>query len=159
MSENSQTAENEPQFNLQHLYLKDVSFETPNSPHIFTQLAEARPETSVSFNTEVNSLDDSHVEVVLTATITTKVGEKTAYLVEVSQAGIFFISGFDDRDLGPLTRAHCPNILYPYVRQTVSEMIGKGGFPPLLLQPYNFEALYAQQMQKSAEASNEQSDD
>ncbi|MES9900448.1 MAG: protein-export chaperone SecB [Sedimenticola sp.] len=150
MSEN-----NQPQFNLQHLYLKDVSFETPNSPHIFTQMAEANPETSVNFNTEVNALDEQHKEVVLTATITTKVGDKTAYLVEVKQAGIFFLSGFDEQDLGPLTRAHCPNIIYPYVRQTVSDLIGKGGFPPLLLQPYNFEALYAQQMQQ-AEAGNEQ---
>ncbi|MES9856940.1 MAG: protein-export chaperone SecB [Sedimenticola sp.] len=161
MSEENQTAENQPadnqpQFNLQHLYLKDVSFETPNSPHIFTQMGSAQPETSVNFNTEVNALDEAHHEVVLTATITTKVGDKTAYLVEVQQAGIFFMSGFNEHDLGPLTRAHCPNIIYPYVRQTVSELIGKGGFPPLLLQPYNFEALYAQQMQQQAAASDEQ---
>ncbi|MES9905980.1 MAG: protein-export chaperone SecB [Sedimenticola sp.] len=152
MSEEVKNEENQPQFHLQHLYLKDVSFETPNSPHIFTQLGNANPETSVSFNTTVNRLEETLHEVTLTVTITTKVGDKTAYLVEVEQAGIFFLSGFSEQDMGPLTRAHCPNIIYPYIRQTVSDLIIKGGFPPLLLQPYNFEALYAQQIQQQAGA-------
>jgi preprotein translocase subunit SecB len=136
------------EFALQRIYTKDVSFETPNTPAVFQQ--EWKPETSVNLNTEVNKLTDSVFEVTLSVTVTTKVGDNTAYLVEVKQAGIFSIKGFPDQEMGPLLGAYCPNQLFPYVREAISDIVMKGSFPQMVLQPVNFDMLYAQHQQELA---------
>jgi preprotein translocase subunit SecB len=137
----------EKQFSIQKIYTKDMSFETPNSPNIFTE----KWEPSVDFNmgSNVGPLENSLYEVALTLTITVKSADKTAYLVEVNQAGIFALSGFTDQEMGPMLGSFCPNILFPYAREVVSDLVAKGGFPQLLLAPVNFDALYAQHMQQA----------
>jgi preprotein translocase subunit SecB len=139
-------AEEEKQFALQKLYIKDVSFETPNSPAVFTQKWEPKVEFNLASN--VQSLQEGLYEVSLTVTVTVTLEEKTAYLVEVSQAGIFTISGFSEQELSPMIGSFCPNILFPYAREAVSDLVIKGGFPPMLLAPVNFDALYMQHVQQ-----------
>jgi preprotein translocase subunit SecB len=144
------------EFAMQRVYTKDVSFETPAGPTIFQQ--EWKPETKVNLNTEMQKLGDGVYEVVLTVTVTTSLGEQTAYLAEVKQAGIFTINGFSDQELGPMIGAFCPNQLFPFVREVISDLVTKGSFPQLVLQPVNFDALYAQHQQelaKQAEATSE----
>jgi preprotein translocase subunit SecB len=141
-----ETTQPERQFILQKIYVKDVSFETPNSPEVFTLKWEPKVEFNLSSNAQ--KLQENLYEVSLTTTVTVKLGEKTAYLVEVCQAGIFAIAGFDDQELGPLIGSYCPNVLFPYAREAVSDLVTKGGFPPMLLAPINFDALYMQQMQQ-----------
>ncbi|HHJ81154.1 MAG TPA: protein-export chaperone SecB [Candidatus Tenderia electrophaga] len=136
------------QFSIQKIYVKDVSFETPNSPAIFSE-SKWEPEVSVQLNSGAAQLDNDMHEVVLSVTITAKVGDKIAYLVEVQQAGIFQVQGFEEGQLGHLLGAFCPNILFPYVRQEISDMVARGGFPQMLLQPVNFDALYAQRTQQN----------
>ncbi len=146
MSENNTAAPEGPQFILQRVYTKDVSFETPNAPAIFTEKWE--PETNVEINSTGNKLADDIFEVVLSITVTAKLGDKTAYLTEVHQAGIFTLAGFSEQELNAVIHSHCPNLLFPYVREVVSDLVSKGSFPQMLLQPINFDALYAQHMQK-----------
>ncbi|UOA07428.1 protein-export chaperone SecB [Methylobacter sp. S3L5C] len=136
----------EKQFSIQKIYTKDMSFETPNSPTIFTE----KWEPSVDFNlgSHVEPLENALYEVALTVTITVKSNDKTAYLVEVNQAGIFALNGFTDEEMGPMVGSFCPNILFPYAREAVSDLVAKGGFPQLLLAPVNFDALYAQHLQQ-----------
>jgi preprotein translocase subunit SecB len=136
------------EFAVQRIYTKDISFETPNSPAVFQQ--EWKPETGVNLNTEVNKLSDDVFEVTLTVTVTTKLGEQTAYLAEVKQAGIFTAKGFPEQEMGPLLGAFCPNQLFPYVREVVSDLITKGSFPQMVLQPVNFDMIYAQHQQERA---------
>jgi preprotein translocase subunit SecB len=131
-----------PHFGIVRIYLKDVSFETPNSPAIFTQ--EFRPDVNLQLNTSASQLEDGLYEVVLHLTVTSKQGEKTGFLVEIQQAGIFEIKGFDDAQKGHMLGAYCPDTLYPFAREAVSDLVTKGGFPQLLLAPINFEAVYAQ---------------
>lgn len=142
MSENPNTVEK--QFTIQKIYTKDMSFETPNSPKIFTE----KWEPSVEFNlgTHVETLENSLYEIALTVTITVKIGDTIAYLVEVNQAGIFTLGNFSDQEMGPMVGSFCPNILFPYAREAVSDLVAKGGFPQLLLAPVNFDALYAQHL-------------
>ena len=134
------------QFSIQKIFAKDVSFESPGSPDIFT----AKWEPSVDFNlgTNVETLEDNIYEITLTVTVTVKCEENTAYLVEVSQAGIFSLTGFSEQEMGPMLGSFCPNILFPYAREVVSDLVTKGGFPQLLLAPVNFDALYAQHLQQ-----------
>ncbi len=139
----------EKQFAIQRIYLKDVSFETPNSPGIFT--SEWKPENNLNIKTESNKLDDDNFEVILTLTLTVKSGDKTAYIVEVQQAGIFGAKGFSEQELAPMIAAYCPNTLFPFARETISDLVMKGSFPQMLLQPINFDALYMQRMQKMQE--------
>lgn len=136
------------EFALQRVYTKDVSFETPNAPGIFQQ--EWKPDTKVNLNTEVQKLGDAVFEVSLTVTVTTQLGEQTAYLAEAKQAGIFTVNGFSDQEMGPMLGSFCPSQLFPYVREVVSDLIMKGSFPQLVLQPVNFDALYAQHQQELA---------
>lgn len=142
-------AEDEQQFQLQKIYLKDTSFETPNSPEIFTENWE--PDVNVELQTAGKPLADDVQEVVLTVTVTVKVSEKTAYLVEVHQAGVFTLAGFNETERAHMLGSYCPNILFPYAREAISDLIGKGGFPQLLLAPVNFDALYAQHVQQQQE--------
>ena len=134
------------QFSIQKIFAKDVSFESPGSPEIFT----AKWEPSVDFNlgTNVETLEDNIYEITLTVTVTVKCVDATAYLVEVSQAGIFSLTGFSEQEMGPMLGSFCPNILFPYAREVVSDLVTKGGFPQLLLAPVNFDALYSQHLEQ-----------
>jgi len=151
--ETKKPAENEQQFQLQKIYLKDISFETPNSPEVFTDTWE--PDVNVELHTGAKALADDVHEVVLTVTVTAKVAEKTAYLIEVHQAGVFTLSGFIENDRAQMLGSYCPNILFPYAREAISELIGKGGFPQLLLAPVNFDALFAQHVQNQQDKNSE----
>jgi preprotein translocase subunit SecB len=134
------------QFQIQKLYTKDVSFELPNAPQVFQE--EGQADVKMSLSQRVEGLGDNLHEVVLTVTVTATVGEKTAYLAEVAQAGIFMVAGFNEQATHAVMNTMCPGTLFPYARQTISGLIADGGFPPLTLQPVNFEQLYAQRMQQ-----------
>ena len=149
MTENARPTEHSREFSLQRIFVKDISFETPNSPSIFT--LEWKPESSLNLNSNVSKLDNDLYEIVLTVTVTTKIGDKTAYLVEVQQGGIFTIRNFPEEEMGHMIGAYCPNILFPYAREVVSDLVSKGSFPQLLLTPVSFDALYAQHMQEQAQ--------
>ncbi len=138
-----------PQFSVEKIYVKDVSFEAPNAPQVFNE--QAQPQLQMNLNQRVQRLNDNAFEVVLGVTLTCTVNDKTAYLAEVQQAGVFGLSGFDDNTLDAMLGTHCPNVLYPYVRQSIGDLIQAGGFPPFLLQPINFEALYAEGLRQRAE--------
>jgi len=133
-------------FGIQKIYVKDMSFETPNSPSIFTM--DWKPEINLELNTQSSKIAEGVHEVVLSLTVTAKLGENTAYLAEVQQAGIFAMQGFPEAELAPMIGAFCPGTLYPYARETVSDLVARGGFPQLVLAPINFDALFAQQIQK-----------
>ncbi len=134
------------QFGMQKIYVKDASFETPNSPSIFTEKWE--PNVNIELNTSGKKLADSVHEVVLGITVTAKLGDKVAYLVEVQQAGIFNITGFASAEMGGVLGSYCPNILFPFVREVISDLVTKGGFPQLLLAPVNFDAVYNDHLQR-----------
>lgn len=153
MAENEQP-QDERQFQLQRIYTKDVSFESPNAPKIFLQ--DWQPQHELNLNTKVNKLEENQFEVVLSVTVTTKMGDKTAVIVEVHQAGFFFVKGFPEKELGPLLGAYCPNLLFPYAREVVSDLVSKGSFPQLVLQPVNFDALFAQHQKQVSEQQGSQ---
>jgi preprotein translocase subunit SecB len=139
------------QVNVQKIYVKDASFEAPSAPHIFQE--QGQPQIQLNLNQVVNTLAEGVYEVVLAITVTCKIGEKNAYLAEVKQAGVFALTGLDQANLHGVLGTFCPNTLFPYARQAISELVLAGGFPPFLLQPINFEQLYVEQMRRrSAEA-------
>ena len=140
------TEQQEQQFIIQRIYVKDVSFEAPNSPSMFTQ--EWNPDTNLDLNTQVNPLGGNNYEVELSITITVKSSDKTAFLVEVTQAGVFFITGYEQDQVNHLLAAYCPNILFPYAREVIASLVSKGSFPELHLSPINFDALYARRLQE-----------
>ena len=154
----TEESKNNPEqiFEIQRVYLKDASFESPASPAIFTR--EFKPETNVELNAGNKKLTDNIHEVVLNITVTVKVEDEVAYLVEIKQAGIFSTAGYQDEQLGHLLGSYCPNILYPFAREVISDLVVKGGFPQMLLAPINFDALYNQHLQEQAKA-REQVDD
>lgn len=157
MTENTEQTNDERKFELKRIYTKDVSFETPNSPEVFT--LDWNPENQMSLNSDVSPLGNDTFEIVLTITVTSKLEDKTAFLVEVKQAGIFTLANFPDNEMGPMLGAYCPNILFPYAREAISDLVTKGGFPTLLLAPVNFDQLFAQHMQQqqaTKEASSEE---
>ena len=141
------------QFGLERLFVKDLSFEVPSSK-VF--LGEWKPEMDVQLNTETVRLDETHYEVAVTVTVTAKNAGVTAFVAEVKQAGIFLIAGVPDEQLTQLVGAYCPNILFPYVREAVSDLVNRGSFPQLLLAPVNFDALFAQAQQQRAEQAAQQ---
>jgi preprotein translocase subunit SecB len=145
----------EQQFIIERIYTKDISFESPNSPSIFTE--EWNPDTNLQLNTEVTPISENHYEVVLLITVTVKSQDKTAFLVEVSQAGVFQITGYDTDQLNHLLASYCPSNLYPYAREAIASLISKGSFPEMHLSPINFDALYAQRMQEEAAANGDAS--
>lgn len=146
-SEATTATESTKQVVLEKIYLKDASVEVPNAPQIFE--GEWKPQVDVAINTAVQKLNKHH-HVVLTSTVTAKLGEQTAYLVEVQQAGIFLIEGVDDKEeRRAILGAYCPNLIFPFVRESVADLIQKAGFPQFLLQPVNFEALYRQHVSQS----------
>ncbi|MBE0469854.1 MAG: protein-export chaperone SecB [Methyloprofundus sp.] len=150
MAEENQAEEK--QFSIQKIYTKDISFESPESPQLFTQ----KWEPAVDFNLATNAapIENAMFEVSLTVTVTVKTAGKVAYLVEATQAGIFSLAGFTDAEMGPMVGSFCPNILFPYVREVISDLVAKGGFPQLLLAPVNFDALYAQHLQQAQQAAD-----
>ena len=151
--QNTEAAEAQgPQFSLQRIYVRDLSFEAPKSPAIFRQ--EWTPSVALDLNTRQKALEGDFHEVVLTLSVTVKNGEEVAFIAEVQQAGIFLIQGLDEASMSHTLGAFCPNILFPYARETVSNMVNRAGFPPVLLAPINFEALYMQQRAEQAEAGN-----
>ena len=140
----------EKQFAIHKIYTKDISFETPNSPKIFTDQWE--PAVEFNLGTHVEPLENDFFEINLSITITVKNKDLVAYLVEVNQAGIFALGGFTEQEMGPMVGSFCPNILFPYAREAVSDIVVRGGFPQLLLAPVNFDALYAQHLQHLQQA-------
>lgn len=142
-------------FAIRRIYTKDVSFESPNSPQIFSE-EKWTPEVNINLTNHVLNVGDNLHEVALGVTVTAKIGDKTAYLVEVKQAGEFQTTGFEGRELHELLGIYCPNLLFPYLRETVSVLVSKGGFPPMLLTPVNFEALYAQHIKNIQEQQKQQ---
>ena len=144
-------ADNAPQaqFTIEKIYVKDVSFEAPNAPQIFSE--QGQPQLNMNLNQKVGRLNEQVFEVVLGITLTCTLGEKTVYLAEVEQAGIFGLAGFDERALDMMLGTYCPNVLFPYVRQAISDLITAGGFPPFYIQPINFEGLYAEGLRRRSE--------
>ena len=142
----------EQQFIIERIYLKDASFESPNSPSIFTE--EWEPDTNLQLNTEVTPIGADHYEVVLLITVTVKSNDNTAFLVEVAQAGVFKITGYEADQLNHLLASYCPSNLYPYAREAIASLISKGSFPEMHLSPINFDALYAQRLEDEANATN-----
>jgi preprotein translocase subunit SecB len=137
---------NEKQLLLQKIYIKDLSFESPKAPEIFTQTPQSG--TQLNIGSKNNKLDDDHYEVTLTLTIESKSNDETMFLIEIAQAGIFTLRGYTDQERQILLGTFCPGTLYPFAREAVAEIASKGGFPQLLLQPINFDAVYAQAMQQ-----------
>ncbi|HFD87337.1 MAG TPA: protein-export chaperone SecB [Gammaproteobacteria bacterium] len=142
-----QSTQPEQQFEIQRIYLKDLSFESPNVPDIFTK--NFNPEVGVELNTSHRALSNEGIfEVELNITLTVKSEGEVAYLVEIKEAGIFTATGYPDEQLAHLLAAYCPNIIYPFARELISEMAVRGGFPQQLLAPINFDALFAQHLQE-----------
>ncbi len=141
----------QPVFGIEKLYIKDLSVEVPNAPEIF--LERENPEIAIQLGTSARSIEEGIFEVVLTVTVTAKLGEKTVFLVEVGQAGIFRIMNIPAEQIEPLVAVACPNVLFPYAREAVSDAVGRAGFQPIVLQPVNFEAMYMQRLQQEAEQS------
>ena len=135
-------------FTVEKIYVKDVSFEVPAAPGIFSE--NVQPELNLNLNQRVQRLGDVMFEVVLSVTLTCKAGDKTAYVAEVQQAGIFGLQGLEPQAIDGLLGTKCPDILFPYVRQLVGDLIQAGGFPPFFLQPINFEALYMETLRQRA---------
>jgi preprotein translocase subunit SecB len=144
------TEEEAPQFSLQRIYVRDLSFEAPKSPAIFRQ--EWTPSVSLDLNTRQKQLENDFYEVVLTLSVEVKNGEEIAFIAEVQQAGIFLIKGLDAGSMSHTLGAFCPNILFPYARETIDSLVVRGSFPALMLAPVNFDALYAQELQRMQEA-------
>ncbi|PCJ17397.1 MAG: protein-export chaperone SecB [Gammaproteobacteria bacterium] len=141
-------ADQKGQFSLQRIYIKDLSFESPGSPDTFRK--EWKPEINLDLNSQNVKVQDDIYEVVLSVTVTAKNDNDVAFLVEVQQAGLFQITGMPEAQMKQLLGAYCPNILFPYARETVSDVITRGSFPQLLLAPVNFDALYADALQRQA---------
>ena len=151
MAEKEEKVDNpaEAQFAIQKVYVKDISFETPNSPEVFKM--EWKPVVDMHLTNEATPLGEHLYDVVLSVTITVKMGDKTVYLIEVNQAGVFFINKIPEDIMERMLATACPNILFPFAREAVSDIVTRGGFPQLLLSPVNFDALYLQQQQQQAE--------
>lgn len=138
-------SEQTPVFSIDKIYVKDLSLEIPHAPKIF--LERTAPEIDVKLHTEHSSVDEGIYEIVLTVTITAKIGEKTMFLLEVAQAGIFQVRNVPPEQKEPILNISCPNILFPYVREVLSETVSRAGFPPVILNPMNFEAWHQAQAQ------------
>lgn len=135
------------QVTIHNIYLKDVSFESPNAPDVFRENTHPKIHVNVGVNT--NPLAEDTFDVVLTVTVTAKFeDDKTAFLVEAQQGGVFGLKGFNDNELGAMLGIYCPNMLFPYAREAIASLVSKGSFPQLVLQPVNFEAIYAQHVQR-----------
>lgn len=140
----------QPSFQIEKIYVKDLSLEIPGAPQVF--LEAQQPQLEIQVRNESQRVGEGLYEVSITVTATAKAGEKTLFLAEAAQAGIFSLKNVPGADLEPLLAVACPTILYPYARETISDLVTRGGFPPVLLSPVSFEALYAQRLQQQAGA-------
>ena len=140
-------------FGIEKLYVKDFSVEVPNAPEIF--LEHDAPQIEIQLNSSGRNVGENVFEVVLTVTVTAKLTDKTVFLVEVGQAGVFRIVNVPEDQLQPLIAVACPNILFPYAREAISDAVTRAGFQPIVLQPVNFEAMYMQRLQEQAAATAE----
>jgi|TARA_B110001469_G_scaffold113914_1_gene117541 preprotein translocase subunit SecB len=145
--ESTPTEEQQARFVIQKIYTKDISFETPNTPEIFRD--EWKPQLDLQLGNEYTRIDEDNHEIMLTVTVTAKVEDKVAFLAEVKQAGIFSLTGYSDQEMGPLIGSYCPNTLFPFAREVISDIVLKGGFPQLVLAPVNFDALYMNQIEQA----------
>ncbi len=141
MSETKITA---PYFDIQRIFLKDISYEAPHTPQIFSK--EWKPEVQLNIETKNTALNENLYEVVLSVTATATSNGESAFLIEIHQAGVFTLTNLPDEQLQHMLHAYCPNILLPFARQAISDMVTQGGFPPLLLAPVNFDALFAEHL-------------
>ncbi len=140
----------QPGFAIEKLYVKDASLEIPNAPQIFTD--RNAPQVNVELGNAAQKLDDGIFETAIKVTVTAKIGDKVAFLVEVTQAGIFAVRNIPEENLDMILGVTCPNILFPYAREAVSDLVTRAGFAPVLLNPINFEALFMQQKQQAENA-------
>lgn len=143
-------ANNQPVFNMEKIYVKDISLEIPHAPQIF--LERENPQIDVQLHTQAASVEEGVFEVAVMTTVTAKIGDKVMFLIEAKQAGIFQIRNVPNGELEPVLAVVCPNILFPYLREVVSDMAVRAGFAPVLLNPINFEVLYQQQKQQAQAA-------
>jgi preprotein translocase subunit SecB len=150
----SQPQQTQPSFQIEKVFVKDLSLEIPNAPQIFTE--QVQPQLEVQIATEVAKFAEAYFEVTVSATVTAKAGGRTVFLAEAVQAGIFSISNVPPQELDPLLSIGCPTILFPYLRETISDLVTRGGFPPVLLSPVSFEALYMQRQQQQQGAGKPQ---
>lgn len=132
-----------PQFSLQKIYVKDLSFEIPNAPAIYSE-QDGEQDIKLNLNNSHSAVGENLYEVVLRINLHAKVGARSLFLIEMDQAGIFLIQGYSDEELKRILGTYCPGTLFPYARESISSTVGRGGFPPLVLQPINFDALYEQ---------------
>ena len=144
---------NQPLFSIEKVYVKDLSLEIPNAPQVF--LEREAPQVDIQLHHNSAKVEDGVYETTLTVTVTAKVGEKTLFLVEASQAGIFVARNIPPQEMDAVLGIACPNILFPYVREVISETVVRGGFPPVILSPVNFEAIFSAQRQPQAPAQPE----
>lgn len=142
--------EQQPGFSIEKIYVKDASLEIPNAPQIFTD--RTPPQVGIELSNRAQILEDGVFEVAIKVTVTSKIEDKTVFLAEVEQAGIFQIRNLPEENVEMVVGITCPNILFPYAREAVSDLVVRAGFQPVLLNPINFEALFAQQKQQQAEA-------
>lgn len=139
----------QPGFSIEKIYVKDVSLEIPHAPQIFTD--RTQPQVSIELSNLAQQVEENVFEVAIKVTVTSKIADKTVFLVEVTQAGIFQVRNVPAENIEMIVGITCPNILFPYLRETVSDLVVRAGFQPVLLNPINFEALFAQQKQQEAE--------
>ncbi len=144
-----QAQDQAPVFSIEKIYVKDLSLEVPNAPQCFLERDAA--EISLQMQTGAEAVGDGVFNVVLTLTVTAKIGEKTQFLIEAAQSGIFQIRNVPNEEIEPIVAVACPNILFPYARETISDAVTRAGFPPVLLAPVNFEAIYRERQQQQAE--------
>ena len=149
MAEQEQGAEK--RLSITKIYLKDSSFESPQSPAIFRR-GDWKPQTNLNLRSSHSAIEESLHEVVLTLTVEAKEEDKTCFLIELQQAGLFEISGYDEQEFKAIVGSFCPNILFPYARESIASLIQKGGFPEFVLQPINFDALFMQAQAQAAQA-------
>jgi preprotein translocase subunit SecB len=136
-------------FQIEKIYVKDLSLEIPHAPAVFTE--QVQPQLEVQIGTGIANFAEALYEVTVTATVTAKAGERTIFLAEASQAGIFSLRNVPQEELDPLLGIGCPTIVFPYLRETISDLVTRGGFPPVLLSPVSFEALYVQRLQQQGQ--------
>ena len=148
---NAPAAPAQPVFNIERIYLKDLSVENPGAPNSFIAAQQQGPQVEVGLQMASQQVQEGFFDVTLSMTVTAKIGENTLFLVEAKQAGIFQIRGVPEADLPPLLGIHCPNIIFPFVRETIVDAINRMGFPPVYLAPINFEALYQARVQAEIE--------
>jgi preprotein translocase subunit SecB len=141
-------AQTQPTFSIEKLFVKDISLEIPNAPQVF--LEREAPTVDIQLHHNSTQVEDGVYQTVLTVTVTAKVGERTMFLVEAGQAGVFIVRNIGAPELDAILGIACPNILFPYAREVISDIVVRAGFPPVVLNPVNFEAIYQQQREQQA---------